>query len=67
MDTKVFRTIQDLIDFIEAKGYSLNRSKGSHRIYSALNKTNIILVSHNNPKSERAHPKTIKDVLTRAS
>lgn len=58
-----FRTVQDLIDFVEAAGYTFNRSTGSHKIYSALNKKNVVLVWHNNPRKERPHPRAIKDIL----
>lgn len=66
MQEKTFRTNQDIIDFIETKGYCFNRSKGSHKIYSALGKVNIVLVWHNSSK-ERPHPKSIRDALNKAS
>jgi predicted RNA binding protein YcfA (HicA-like mRNA interferase family) len=59
---KTFRTIQDLVDHLENAGYSFTRSSGSHKIYSALGKTNVVLVWHNSTK-ERPHPKMIKNVL----
>ncbi len=60
---KVFRTIQDLIDKLEEHGYSYSRTAGSHQIYSALGKRNVVLVVHNNARSTRAHPKAIRTVL----
>ncbi len=60
---KVFRTVQDLVYYIEKAGYSYSRSAGSHQIYSANGKQNIVLVCHGNPRKERVHPKAIKHVL----
>jgi predicted RNA binding protein YcfA (HicA-like mRNA interferase family) len=62
VNTNSFRTIQSLIDYIEHHGYTFSRSSGSHKIYSALNKQNIVLVYHNSTK-ERPHPKAIRQVL----
>lgn len=63
MNKKIFRTVEDIIEFIEKCGYTYNRSSGSHHIYSKLGHDNILLVWHNKPKTTRLHPKEIKRIL----
>lgn len=60
---KKYRSIQDLIDLLEEHGYTYTRSSGSHKIFSHSNKENVVLVWHSNPRSERPHPRCIKDIL----